>query len=128
MYLSIDPRWVAESLTQFEQQFGRETYIEDWGALAAAVFRHSYELTAGEPFYEEVPTRAAILLQMFVVTAPLKDYNALLGSALAIRYMHESGQPIKPSGQAMADLASGFREGRISLREGAALLRSWVVS
>ncbi|MCC3772623.1 hypothetical protein [Streptomyces sp. UNOC14_S4] len=126
MYLRIDARWVEDSLQQFEEQSGREIGIDDWGALAAAVHRHAYELHAGEPFYVEVPVRAAVLLQMFVVTRPLTDYNGLVGCALAMRYMRESGQPVKPPGGGMAELVAGIRDSSLTLRATASRLRSWV--
>lgn len=128
MFLRIDARWVEEALQRFEEQTGRETGIDDWGALAAAVYRQAYELHAGEPFYVEAPVRAAVLLQMFVTTRPLTDYNALVGSMLATRYMRESGEPVKPPAGGMPELAAGFRDGTLTLRAGAARLRSWATS
>jgi hypothetical protein len=125
MFLRIDPRWIEESLARFEQQTGRETGIDDWGALAAAVYRHAYELTAGEPFYPEVPVRAAVLLQMFVLTRPLKDYNGLVGTALALRYLRESGQPVKAPPGALPELVTAIRENDLTLRATAAKLRGW---
>jgi hypothetical protein len=125
LILRIDARWIEESLEQFEQQTGREVGIDDWGALAAAVYRHAYELHAGEPFYVEVPVRAAVLLQMFVATRPLTDYNGLVGAALASRYMRESGEAIKPPAGALPELVTGIRSGTLSLRQVAARLRDW---
>ncbi|MGI5401372.1 hypothetical protein ACQEVG_18375 [Streptomyces sp. CA-135486] len=121
----MDARWIEESLQQFEDNTGREVGIDDWGALAAAVYRHAYELHAGEPFYVETPVRAAVLLQMFVASAPLTDYNGLVGCALAIRYLRESGQPVKPPTGGMSRLVTGLRNGTLTLREVAAQLRAW---
>jgi hypothetical protein len=128
MFLRVDARWIEESLQRFEEQSGREIGIEDWGALATAVYRHAYELHAGEPFYVETPVRAAVLLQMFVTTRPLTDYNGLVGSALATRYMRESGEPIKPPAGCLPQLVSGFRSGTLTLRAGASLFRSWTTN
>ncbi|MEC4019834.1 hypothetical protein [Streptomyces sp. H27-D2] len=125
MFLRVDARWIEESLQRFEEQSGREIGIDDWGALHAAVYRHAFELHAGEPFYVEAPVRAAVLLQMFVTTRPLTDYNGLVGSALATRYLRESGEPLKPPAGGMPRLVTGFREGTLALRAGAAALRSW---
>ncbi|MDG4857830.1 hypothetical protein P8605_06615 [Streptomyces sp. T-3] len=125
MFLRIDARWIEESLQQFEEQTGRDTGIDDWGALAAAVYRHAYELHAGEPFYLEVPVRAAVLLQMFVTTRPLTDYNGLAGGALALRYMRESGETVKPPPGALPELVTGVRRGSVPLRAIAGTLRSW---
>ncbi|MFI2370132.1 hypothetical protein [Streptomyces sp. NPDC018833] len=60
MILRVDARWIEESLQQFEENTGREVGSDDWGALAAAVYRHGYKLHAGEPFYIETPVRAAV--------------------------------------------------------------------
>ncbi|GGP92569.1 hypothetical protein GCM10010278_83330 [Streptomyces melanogenes] len=87
--------------------------------------RHAYELHAGEPYYVEAPVRAAVLLQMFVTLRPLPDYNGLIGAALAVRYLHESGEPVSPPPGGMASLVSGIRQGSLNLRAAAALLRSW---
>lgn len=125
MFLRVDASWIEESLQQFEQQTGQETGIDDWGALAAAVYRHAYELHAGEPFYLETPVRAAILLQMFVTTRPLQDYNGLVGSALALRYMRESGEPIKAPAGGLPKLVTELRTGTLTLRATAGRLRSW---
>lgn len=125
MFLRVDPRWIEESLERFEQQTGRETGIDDWGALAAVVYRHAYELHAGEPYYPEAAVRAAILLQMFVLTRPLRDYNGLVGSALALRYLRESGQPVKPPPGALPELVTAIRGDELTLRATAAALRGW---
>ncbi|MFI6690083.1 hypothetical protein [Streptomyces sp. NPDC050485] len=125
MFLRIDARWIEDALQDFEQRTGREIGIDDWGALATAVYRHAYELHAGEPFYIEAPVRAAVLLQMFVTTRPLTDYNGLVGSALALRYLHQSGEPAKPPAGAMPDLVQKVRTGTLTLRATAASLRSW---
>lgn len=127
MFLRVDASWIEESLQQFEQQTGRETGIDDWGALAAAVYRHAYELHDGEPFYLETPVRAAILLQMFVTTRPLQDYNGLVGSALALRYMRESGEPVKAPAGGLPELVTGLRTGTLTLRAVAGRLRSWAM-
>ncbi|GGX79068.1 hypothetical protein [Streptomyces hiroshimensis] len=126
MFLRIDARWIEDALQQFEQQSGLEIGIDDWGALATTVYRHAYELHAGEPFYVETPVRAAVLLQTFVALQPLADYNGLVGSTLAVRYMRESGEPVKPPAGGMTKLVAGIRENRLTLRATAALLRSWV--
>ncbi|MGW1076427.1 hypothetical protein [Streptomyces sp. NPDC002537] len=125
MFLRIDARWIEESLQQFEERSGREIRVDDWGALAAAVYRHAYELHAGEPFYVETPVRAAVLLQMFVTARPLADYNGLVGSALAVRYMRESGEPVKPPMGGLAQLVAGISDNTHTLRTTAGLLRSW---
>ncbi|MEU4800176.1 hypothetical protein [Streptomyces sp. NPDC023327] len=125
MFLRVDARWIEESLEEFERQTGRETGIDDWGALAAAVYRHAYELHAGEPFYLEAPVRAAILLQMFVLTRPLTDYNGLVGSALALRYLRESGTPVKPPAGGLTELVTRIRDHSLTLRGIASTLRTW---
>lgn len=125
MLLQIDAHWIEESLQRFERDTGREVGIDDWGALAAAVNRHAYELADGQPYYVEPAVRAAVLLQMFVTTRPLRDYNGLVGTALALRYLHECGQSVKPPPGALPNLVSGLRNGSLNLRAAASLLRSW---
>ncbi|MGH4035191.1 hypothetical protein ACQB60_40455 [Actinomycetota bacterium Odt1-20B] len=125
MILRVDARWIEESLEEFERRSGREVAIDDWGALAAAVYRHAYELHAGESFYVETPVRAAVLLQMFVVTRPLSDYNGLVGSALAVRYMRDSGESLKPPPGGLSGLVTEIRDNQLALRAIAARLRHW---
>ncbi|MFF3244206.1 hypothetical protein ACFYWY_10825 [Streptomyces sp. NPDC002870] len=69
--------------------------------------------------------RAAVLLQMFVATTPLTDSNGLVGSALAIRYLRESGEPVKPPAGGITQPVTGLRNGTLALREVAAQLRAW---
>ncbi|MDN3022764.1 hypothetical protein [Streptomyces sp. S.PB5] len=126
MLRQIDAHWIEDSLQRFERDTGREIGIDDWGALAAAVSRHSYQLANGRPYYVEAPVRAAVLLQMFVAIRPLRDYNGLVGAALALRYLHECGQPAKPPPGGMARLVDGLRTGSLTLRTTSALLRSWI--
>jgi hypothetical protein len=49
MLRQIDAHRIEDSLQRFERDTGREISIDDWGALAAAVSRHSYQLANGRP-------------------------------------------------------------------------------
>ncbi|MFD9223497.1 hypothetical protein ACFWDI_26645 [Streptomyces sp. NPDC060064] len=102
-----------------------EKQLQAAEARSAALAEEVKAAHAGEPFYVETPVRAAVLLQMFVATTSLTDYNGLVGSALAIRYLRESGEPVKPPAGGMAQLVTGLRNGTLALREVAAQLRAW---
>lgn len=65
---------------------------------------------------------------MFVALRPLTDYNGLVGNALAIRYMRDSGEPVKPPAGSMSQLVADFRDNSLTLRRAAGLLRSWAIS
>ncbi|MFI2370133.1 hypothetical protein [Streptomyces sp. NPDC018833] len=60
-----------------------------------------------------------------MATTPLTDCNGLVGSALAIRYLRESGEPVKPPAGGMTQLVIGLRDSTLTLREVAAQLRAW---
>jgi hypothetical protein len=99
--------------------------LRDWGALHGAVERHMFERFAGSAYYEEVPTRAAVLLQTIVLLKPFEDYNGIIGAMCAWEYMEQSGTPISPPPGAMAELVRDLRGEKVNLQEAARRLRDW---
>ncbi|MEU3250487.1 hypothetical protein [Streptomyces sp. NPDC006997] len=122
MILHIDAGWILGV------QYGStptDPALRDWGALHAAVERHKFERFADEAYYEETPTRAAVLLHTIVLLAPFEDYNGLIGAMCAWEYMEQSGTPLSPPPGAMVQLVRDVRGGKAGLQETARLLRDW---
>ncbi|MBT2405989.1 MULTISPECIES: hypothetical protein [unclassified Streptomyces] len=122
MNLRIDAGWILGI------QYSRvpaDPALRDWGALHAAVERHAFERFAGEPYYEEAPTRAAALLETIVRLRPFEDYNGIIGAMCAWEYMEQSGTPIAPPPGAMVQLVRDIRTEKATLQVAARLLRDW---
>ncbi len=71
--------------------------------------RHRYERIAGEPYYEEVPARAATFLHTAVRLRPFMDYNATIGIGCIRAYMeHAARRSIRrpATGELIADIRS----------------------
>ncbi len=122
MSLYIDAGWILEI------QAGNvraDPSLRDWGALHAAVERHRFERFAGEPYYEEAPTRAAAVLETIVRLRPFEDFNGIIGAACAWEYMNQFGEPIDPPLKGMAQLVADIRSGTVELVGIARRLREW---
>ncbi|MFI9583158.1 hypothetical protein ACIHCQ_15215 [Streptomyces sp. NPDC052236] len=124
MTLYVDAGWVLNIQIEVSPE---NTPIRDWGALQCMAVRHRYERLAGEPYYEEVATRAATFLHTSLRLRPFTDYNASIGMACAWEYMVQSGEPITPLYGDMAKLVTDIRSDEADLQEAARLLRSWKV-
>ncbi|MFG3255810.1 hypothetical protein [Streptomyces sp. NPDC048172] len=122
MTLFIDAGWI---LGIQSSNVPSDPVLRDWGALHSAVERHRFERFAGEVYYEEVPTRAAVLLETMVRLRPFEDYNRLIGAVCAWEYMGQSGEPIDPPPQALAKLTKDSEAGRSDLSRTARCLRDW---
>ncbi|MEU6572959.1 hypothetical protein [Streptomyces sp. NPDC046805] len=122
MILHIDAGWILG--VQYSNT-PTDPALRDWGALHAAVERHKFERFAGSAYYEEAPTRAAVLLQTIVLLQPFEDYNGIIGSMCAWEYMDQSGTPIAPPPGAMTHLVRDVRGEKASLQEAARRLRDW---
>lgn len=118
----IDAGWILEI------QAGNvpaDPSLRDWGALHVTVERHRFERFAGEPYYEEVPTRAAALLQTMVRLRPFEDYNGIIGATCAWAYLNQFGEPIAPPPKGMAELVAEVRNDGLDLAAIARRLRDW---
>ncbi|MFJ3301733.1 Fic family protein [Streptomyces sp. NPDC086549] len=122
MILRIDADWILGV-----QYSGTPTdpALRDWGALQAAVERHKFERFAGEAYYDEAPTRAAVLLHTIVRLAPFEDCNGLIGAMCAWEYMEQSGSPISPPPGAMSQLVRDIRSEKAGLQQVARSLSDW---
>jgi prophage maintenance system killer protein len=122
MTLYVDTGWVLNIQVNVSPQ---NTPIRDWGALHSMVERHRYERVAGEPYYEEVVSRAATFLHTALRLRPFSDYNASIGIACAWEYMEQSGVPFElPYGE-VAKLVSDIRSDEAGMTETARCLRDW---
>ncbi|MCX4909460.1 hypothetical protein [Streptomyces sp. NBC_00878] len=122
MTLYVDTDWVLSIQVNVSPQ---NTPIRDWGALSVMVERHRYERIAGEPYYEEIASRAATFLHTALRLRPFSDYNASIGVACAWEYMEQSGMPFElPYGE-VAKLIADIRSDEAGMTETALLLRTW---
>src|SRR5512147_2014253 len=116
--LHVDAGWVLNVQVNVSPQ---TTPIRDRGALSCMVQRHRYERVAGEPYYEEIPTRAATFLHTALRLRPFSDYSASIGIACAREYMEQSGMPFElPYGE-VAKLVADTRSDEADLAETARL-------
>jgi hypothetical protein len=120
--LYIDARWILG--VQYSNT-PTDPALRDWGALHGAVERHKFERFAGSAYYEEAPTRAAVLLQTITLLKPFEDYNGIIAAMCAWEYMEQSGTPISPPPGAMAELVRDIRGEKVNLQEAARRLRDW---
>ncbi|NGO69714.1 hypothetical protein [Streptomyces boncukensis] len=122
MTLYLDAGWILNVQIEVSPP---NTPVRDWGSLHCMTERHKYERIAGEPYYEEVPTRAATFLHTALLLEPFSDYNAAIGAACAQMYMAMSGEPVMPPPGGMAKLVQEAREQRAGLGDVARRLRDW---
>lgn len=124
MTLRIDLAWllmVAEHNTPGDPQ------VTDWGALVAAVSRHSAEVF-GRPVYQDAHTRAAALLQLLLHVPALERSNALFATAVAYAYLVAGGLEVVTTPERVRDLARLVRDGRADVDRIADELRGWTAA
>lgn len=122
MTLYIDAGWILEIQAS---KVPKDPSLRDWGALHAAVERHRFERFAGETYYEEAATRAAVLLETIVRLKPFDDFNGTIGATCAWAYLGQAGEPITPPPGAMVQLVGDVRGGKLGLAAIARRLRDW---
>jgi hypothetical protein len=120
--LRIDIGWILQLQAE---HFPEDPSIRDWAALQCVVDRHCYERERGVPYYEEAPTRAAVLLHTMVLLEPFADWNGAIGALVARTYMEQSGMPIVPPPGGLVELISRIRSGKLKLASVARELRAW---
>ncbi|MEV2196083.1 hypothetical protein AB0I02_34665 [Streptomyces phaeochromogenes] len=122
MTLYVDPGWILNVQIEVSPE---NTPIRDWGALHCMAERHRYERVAGEPYYEEVATRAATFLHTALRLRPFTDFNASIGIGCIRAYMEASGTPVNPPAGEWAKLIADIRSDEAGMTETALLLRTW---
>ena len=122
MTLYVDAGWILSVQVEVSPP---NTPIRDWGSLHCMAERHRYERVAGEPYYEEIPTRAATFLHTALRLRPFTDYNASIGIGCIRSYMEASGTPLDPRPGDWAKLVADIRSDEADLAETARLLREW---
>lgn len=122
MTLYVDAGWVLEIQAS---NVPDDPALRDWGALHAAVERHKFERFAGETYYEEAPTRAAVLLETIVRLRPFDDFNGIIGATCAWAYMGRAGEAITPPPEGMVQLVRDIRSEKVGLVDIARRLRDW---
>ncbi|MEU3661164.1 fic family toxin-antitoxin system, toxin component [Streptomyces sp. NPDC032940] len=121
--LTIDLAWL---LMLAEQRTPGDPQVTDWGALVAAVARHSAEIF-DVPVYEGPHARAAALLQLLIHVPALERSNALFASAVAYAYLVASGVKVATTPEQVRDLALLVKSGDASVEDIAHELRQWTV-
>lgn len=121
MDLHIDIRWLLERQAEV---LPKHPEVSDFSALVAAVARHRVDPPRlGPP--TDPAWRAAALLHTLTLLRPLPARNALLATAVAVAYLHASGEGIGPPYGALIDLARDITTGRADVYDTADRLRSW---
>ncbi|MEF9880861.1 fic family toxin-antitoxin system, toxin component [Streptomyces sp. P9-A4] len=121
MLLQIDLSWLLDIA---QQEIPSDPEISDWGALEAARARHAFRVM-DIPVYEHPHHRAAALLEQFVRVPALEHSNELYGVVVAAAYLHACGQPVSVTSDEAIDLVERVAEGRVDVRQVAAILKEW---
>ncbi|WP_406131373.1 fic family toxin-antitoxin system, toxin component [Streptomyces sp. NBC_00989] len=117
----IDERWlldIAQSLVPGDPD------VTDFGALAAAVARHRYEVM-GTLVYPAAHHRAAALLHCLARVPALEHSNEFFAAQVAYAYLYASGVQVKVGSQEAITLVVDVVEGRRDVRQVAEALKNW---
>jgi prophage maintenance system killer protein len=117
----IDVRWL---LHQHEIALPDQPVVSDFSALVAAVARHRVDppRLGVDP---DPAWRAAALLHTLVLLKPLPTYNVRFACAVAIAYMHASGEGIDSPYGEIVELTKELMEGKTDVFSAADRIRSW---
>ncbi|WP_129291825.1 toxin Doc, partial [Streptomyces lydicus] len=119
--LHIDVRWL---LQQHEQALPDQPIVSDFSALVAAVARHRVDPprlgVTSDPAW-----RAAALLETLLLLKPLPAHNLRFACAIALAYMHASGEGIDPPYGDLVTLAQALTAGEIDIFGAADQIRTW---
>ncbi|MER5961502.1 fic family toxin-antitoxin system, toxin component [Streptomyces sp. NPDC002057] len=121
MLLQIDLSWLLDVA---QQEIPGDPGISDWGSLEAARARHVFRVM-DMPVYDQPHDRAAALLEQLVRVPALEHSNELYGVVVAAAYLHASGYPVGVTAEEAIDLVERVAEGRVDVREVAAVLLEW---
>ncbi|MFE5941993.1 fic family toxin-antitoxin system, toxin component [Streptomyces sp. NPDC056480] len=122
MILTVDLSWLLEIA---QQEIPGDPEISDWGSLEAARARHAFRVM-DVPVYERPHHRAAALLEQLVRVPALEHSNELYGVVVAAAYLHACGYPVDVTAEEAIDLVERVAEGRVDVRQVAAVLKEWV--
>ncbi|MFI7009354.1 fic family toxin-antitoxin system, toxin component [Streptomyces sp. NPDC050145] len=107
-----------------EQKTPGDPQVSDWGALVAAVARHSAEIF-DIPVYATPHARAAALLQLLIHVPALERSNAMFASAVAYAYLVASGLKVVISPEQVRELARLVKDGAATVHDIEKELRKW---
>jgi hypothetical protein len=117
----IDVRWL---LQQHETALPDQPVVSDFSALVAAVARHRVDPPRlgidSDPAW-----RAAALLHTLVLLKPLPAHNIRFACAVAIAYMHASGEGLDSPYGEIVELTKELMEGKTDVFGAADKIRSW---
>jgi prophage maintenance system killer protein len=119
--LTVDLAWL---LMIAEQKTPGDPQVTDWGALVAAVSRHSAEIF-GVPVYDTPHARAAALLQLLIHVPALERSNAMFATAVAYAYLVAGGHRVAISPDRVRELARLVKDGTASVQDIEKELRRW---
>jgi hypothetical protein len=117
----VDIRWL---LQQHEQALPGQPSIDDFSALVAAVARHRVD-PPRLGIDSDASWRAAALLQTLLVLRPLPAYNVRYACAIAIAYMHATGEGVDTPYGELVDLARDLMTAKATVFDAADAIRSW---
>ncbi|MER5947004.1 fic family toxin-antitoxin system, toxin component [Streptomyces sp. NPDC001904] len=107
-----------------EQKTPGDPQVTDWGALVAAVSRHTARIL-DLPVYDSPQARAAALLQLLIHVPALERSNAMYATAVAYAYLVASGVPVTTSPEQVRELARLVKHDGASVHDIEKELRGW---
>ncbi|WP_328444326.1 toxin Doc [Streptomyces sp. NBC_00386] len=116
----IDVRWL---LRQHEAALPDQPHISDFSALVAAVARHRVDppRLGIDP---DASWRAAALLHTLLLLRPLPSLNVRFACAVAIAYMHASGEGLDSPYGELVELCKDLIAGKNDVFGAADVIRS----
>ncbi len=120
-HIDIDLAWL---LMVAEQKTPGDPQVTDWGALVAAVSRHTAQIFE-IPVYDTPHARAAALLQLLIHVPALERSNAMYASAVAYAYLVASGLKVVISPEQVRELARLVKDGGATVHDIEKELRKW---
>lgn len=117
----IDVRWLLE---QHETALPDQPHINDYSALVAAVARHRVDppRLGIDP---DASWRAAALLHTLLLLRPLPSLNVRYACAVALAYMHASGEGLDTPYGELVELCKDLIAGKEGVFGAADRIRSW---
>ncbi|MFI9047394.1 fic family toxin-antitoxin system, toxin component [Streptomyces sp. NPDC053427] len=119
--VTIDEGWLLDVA---QQHVPGDPDVTDYGALAAAVGRHRFAVL-GTLVYPEVQDRAAALLHSLARVPALEHSNELYAAMVAYAYLAASGRSAKVGTDDVVELVAAVVDGRMTVREVAAAVKTW---
>ncbi|RAJ87035.1 hypothetical protein K377_02717 [Streptomyces sp. PsTaAH-137] len=120
-HFTVDLAWL---LMVAEQKTPGDPQVTDWGALVAAVSRHTARIL-DLPVYDTPQARAASLLQLLIHVPALERSNAMYATAVAYAYLVASGVPVTTSPEQVRELARLVKHDGASVQDIEKELHGW---